>query len=763
MHKHIMMSTAIAAVALTGWGQSEVHAQGAVGALLDEITVVARKRSQAELIQDVPVAVTAFNADQLLALGFNDLTDLSYSIPNVSLDEIGTGRGIASFAIRGLTATSSIPSIDPAVATFVDGVYLPANAGTVTDSFDLEAIEVLRGPQGTLFGRNVTGGAVLLRTKRPGQEFEVEGLARVQTGIDYTLAGAVQGGITDTLSMRFAAYFRDDAGFFENIALQIDPTINGGNDKAGAIQTWFVRPSVLWEPTERLNMWLKYEHLRYDGDAPPGQNTSIFYDQNEFDVAVNNVGSNEFRGDSVTWETNFDIGPGTITNLFGWRFNRGVGGNDIDATPGNGFFSSSFTKTRTFSNETRYAGSVWDDRFNFTAGVFAYRSELDYMEQRLLAGFLFGEGGGRQTTNSLAAFTENQLYLTDKLSWIFGVRYSAERKRAELTEVAGENCAGLSTFPIELKDGFPPCSTTGLDSDSWFTLGAKVGFQYEPTDDILTYIQWTRGFRSGGFNVRDTAVDGLSPPSFDQEEMDVFEIGLKADWLDGRARTNVALFWNNAEDLQRDVQVDIGGGGVSSIVQTAQNTGKASIKGVEFEGRGRIFDNLLVTANLGYVDADYREILFDLTGDGVIDSADFASEFPRLAEFTYGGSIVWEQEVNFGVFSTSLTYDHRDPVFFTDDNDAEIFGADRLGARVNLSLMDGKVDIAAFGRNLLNHVVQNGATCSTSNTAIPQGPQGSFASLPDSGFRAGRVTPGQACFSPIQKGRVLGFEISVKY
>ena len=104
------------------------------------------------------------------ALSFNEFSDISFAIPNMSLDEIGTSRGSASFAIRGLSATSSIVTIDPAVATFVDGIYLPANAGTVLDTFDLEAIEILRGPQGTLFGRNVTGGAVAVRTKRPSQE-----------------------------------------------------------------------------------------------------------------------------------------------------------------------------------------------------------------------------------------------------------------------------------------------------------------------------------------------------------------------------------------------------------------------------------------------------------------------------------------------------------------------------------------------------------------------------------------------------------------
>ncbi|MFZ5617351.1 MAG: TonB-dependent receptor plug domain-containing protein, partial [Pseudomonadota bacterium] len=143
-------------------------AQGAAEALRDEILVTATKQADAENVQDVPLSVTAYGDEQLDALKVRDLQSLSYSAPNVQLDDIGTSRGVANFSIRGLGINSSIPSIDPTVGTFVDGVYLGINAGVVLDIFDLESIEVLRGPQGILFGRNTTGGAVLINTKKPG-------------------------------------------------------------------------------------------------------------------------------------------------------------------------------------------------------------------------------------------------------------------------------------------------------------------------------------------------------------------------------------------------------------------------------------------------------------------------------------------------------------------------------------------------------------------------------------------------------------------
>ena len=140
--------------------------------LMEEVTVTARKRE--ESVQDVPLSITALNADQLEVLKIRDLTNLAVTMPNVALDDIGTSRGVANFSIRGLGINSSIPSIDPTVGVFVDGVYLGLNNGIIFGTFDLDSIEVLRGPQGTLFGRNVTGGAVLLNTANPSDEFEAK-------------------------------------------------------------------------------------------------------------------------------------------------------------------------------------------------------------------------------------------------------------------------------------------------------------------------------------------------------------------------------------------------------------------------------------------------------------------------------------------------------------------------------------------------------------------------------------------------------------
>ena len=186
--------------------------------LLEEVTVTARKRQEGA--QQVPLSITALSGDQLEALKVRDLTDLSVGMPNVSLDDIGTARGTANFSIRGLGINSSIPSIDPTVGVFVDGVYLGLNSGVIFDMFDLTSIEVLRGPQGILFGRNVTGGAILLNTRKPPKRFE----ARLRTAVDgggdggYNryLMGSAGGPLGEQVAAKITAYYNNDEGWFEN-------------------------------------------------------------------------------------------------------------------------------------------------------------------------------------------------------------------------------------------------------------------------------------------------------------------------------------------------------------------------------------------------------------------------------------------------------------------------------------------------------------------------------------------------------------------
>ncbi|MEH6410204.1 MAG: TonB-dependent receptor plug domain-containing protein, partial [Hyphomonas sp.] len=225
--------------------------ESAVDRILGTVTVTATKKANVENVQDVPLAVTAFNSDTLDALKVNDLQGLSYSTPNVSLEDVGTSKGVANFSIRGLGINSSIPSVDPTVGVFVDGVYLGVNSGVVLDLFDLDSVEILRGPQGLLFGRNTTGGAVLINTGNPTDEFRYKARATVETPIDdgrggpnTTLQATISGPLVqDKLNGKLGIYHNFDDGYFKNLAT---------DDNLGESHTTIVRGALEWMPTEDL-------------------------------------------------------------------------------------------------------------------------------------------------------------------------------------------------------------------------------------------------------------------------------------------------------------------------------------------------------------------------------------------------------------------------------------------------------------------------------------------------------------------------------
>ena len=198
-------------------------AQQLSSSILEEVVVTATKKNIEETVHDVPLALTVYRADQLDALHVRDLADLSFSMPNVQLDDIATVKGTANFSIRGLGINSSIPSIDPTVGVFVDGMYMGGNSGVLLDMFDLESVEVLRGPQGLLFGRNVTGGAVVINTKDPGDAFAfsvktaIEGRLEEGTGASYYAMTSVTGPVMEDLSARLSMYMNIDEGWHESL------------------------------------------------------------------------------------------------------------------------------------------------------------------------------------------------------------------------------------------------------------------------------------------------------------------------------------------------------------------------------------------------------------------------------------------------------------------------------------------------------------------------------------------------------------------
>ncbi|MDH3441569.1 MAG: TonB-dependent receptor plug domain-containing protein, partial [Gammaproteobacteria bacterium] len=333
-------------------------------ALLEEIIVTATKRAGGIEAQSAAVAVTAYGSNQLDAMHIRDLKALGYNAPSVQLEDIGTTRGTANFSIRGLGVNSSIPSIDPTVGVFIDGMYYGLNAGVVFDVFDLESVEILRGPQGLLFGRNVTGGAVVLNTTRPTEEFAFNGRVAYESGENMYASAVLSGPLSDSVGWKLAGYYNDDGGWHTNLA--------NGNDNFGKAETTMVRGALEFEVSDSFDVIIRAEHGQSEGDGPASHNGGCVavavpglcvrqYDFESFDFAVDEEGFYDNSWSNLIAEFNFDVafGDGTITNILGYREYESETMGDIDATPLFLFHAPSSIDQDQLSNELRYSGG-WD-------------------------------------------------------------------------------------------------------------------------------------------------------------------------------------------------------------------------------------------------------------------------------------------------------------------------------------------------------------------------------------------------------------------
>lgn len=685
---------------------------------LGDIVVTATKRGQAENVQAVPFAVTAFGTKQLDDQHVRNLQNLSYSAPNVQLESVGTSPGYANFSIRGLGITSSIPSIDPTVGVFVDGIYLGISAGVLFDTFDLAGVEILRGPQGLLFGRNVTGGAVVVRTTTPDNNFHVDGRVAVESGLNKIVSGVVSGPlVTDKLSAKIGVYYDKDDGYFTNKF--------NNNRHFGKNDTLIFRSALRFTPSDDVEFITRYEHGRTRGDGTVASNLALFGTQG-FGISVNEEGVSNSDWDQAILETNIktSFGSGTITNIAGYRAYKAFVTADIDASPNPLLGIDAFTQQHQFSDELRYAGTF--GIIDLTGGLYFFDQYINYIEKRrIFNGALIISGGGVQNQKTYGSFVSTDVHVSDTITLNAGIRYSYEKKRVNIATITKNLCDPLTTHS---------CSSYDFnDSHSWQDPTFRVGAQWKPTGATQVYGYYARGFRSGGYNFRNVNIQ-VTPGPFDSEKQDAFEIGLKQQF--GQLlRLNLAAFHNNVYGLQREINTPVLPAGGAAVIR---NTANARINGVEGEALLRVDRHLTLSGQFGYTDAKYTKILYDLTGDGVVGPADLALKPPRVAPWSYGGAIDYRRELGqIGEISTRISYEHRDPQFSNDANTGVLNGANMIDADISFTPLDTRWRFSIYGRNLKN-----------------QETQGAVAPLP---FFKGDT------YAAINKGRIYGGEITFKF
>ncbi len=712
-------------------------------AMLEEVVVTARKREEGS--QDVPLSVSAYNADQLDALKVRDLTSLKVGMPNVALEDIGTTRGTANFSIRGVGINSSIPSIDPTVGVFFNGVYLGVNNGIVFDLFDLESVEVLRGPQGTLFGRNVTGGAILMNTRKPGDE--LEGTLRFAAdqgkdgGLNTYYTGAVGGPITQNLGARLVLYYNDDEGKFEN-------EFNG--DDFGEMEQKMARGTITWLPTDSTDITIRYEYNETDGQGPAAQThtngsgvpgAAVNFKRDSFKFSIDEEGSQDTETNFFTAQLDQGVswGDGTITAIYGYRDYSGVSVSDIDAQPVWIFHAPAWLDAEQNSFELRYNG-LFAEKANVTFGAFYFDNDMEYHERRNLLGVATGgvapaavfDGGGLYEVESYSFFAAVDYDLTDQWTLTAGANYSSEDKDVQIASLSAD-----IGFDCNIVTG-PACNFDFVDDESWSNFAPKLGLTYHLSDNSRLYGHWTVGYRSGGYNLRNTSFNPLDTPGpFDEEEVNNYEIGYKStnDW----GRLNAAVFYNEITDMQRELNLP----GPIGVIQLVRNTADATIWGAEVDGTFSLTDNLLLIASVGYVDASYDKVIFDLNGDGVINGADKSLDIPRAPEWSYSLGLTHDMDIgSWGFMTSRITYSYRDDMAYTDNNLGFIDELEMLDAGLDFYSNSGNWVFSIYGRNLLDEVNHGGDT-----------------QLPNDigGFPTGGT------FSPLTPGARLGLEVTYNF
>ena len=791
-----LLALAISMPAAMAQAQTDDRQRSAIDVLTDEIVVTATKKADGENQQDTKLAITALGADQLEALQFRNLSDLAFKAPNVQLDEIGTVKGVASFSVRGLGVNSSIPSIDPAVGTFVDGIYLGVNAGVVFDTFDVDSVEILRGPQGVLFGRNVTGGAVVLNTGNPTDEFAFKTKFSAESGLrgtgeNYTVQGVVSGPLGETgLKAKLGGFYNTDGGFHENLfdnslliggpfeVTQAEIDANDlDNPNFGLSESFTLRGALEYDGIEGLNLLAKVEYGESEGDGPAGQSSvngngvpsfasavgipGQTFDPDTFDFAVNNRGFQDTDWFQVSLKGDIDVafGNGTITNIFGYRETTQVSSSDIDASVISVFDGLAAVDQDQISNEIRYNGRFFDDRLDFTTGFFYFNQDIIYTEQRRVGPdavpFPFTanfDGGGIQNSETFGVFASGEYDVTDRLSVNAGVRWNDETKEADIATIQPLSADFQTSCTTEGSSlsGDQFCNLVEFPNFSSSNFSPKVGVGYEFSDNFRGYAHWARAFRAGGFNLRNTAADSPtdvladieSPGPFGDERIDSFEIGFKSEPFGG-VRFNGAGFFNTIDDIQREINV---AGGTAIVQQVIANAGDVEVFGVEFDALWPVTENLILNGALGITESNFTEVNINLLATNPGEIADPAGnliapfdgvldlDLPRLAPLSASVGFTYFQNFGFGDLTFNGSYSHRDEVAFTDNNLGTIPAQDRFDASISYLIPDTGINATLYGKNLSNDVLVGGDT-----------------------------QLGAGTFSPLAKGRLFGVELTYEY
>lgn len=597
-----------------------------------EIIVTAQRR--AERVQDIPLAITAFGGEALTRAGIVSLESLAPRVPSFYFGSFGAAR--PQLYIRGIGTRSFDPGSESSVGVFVDEVYLGRASGSFGSLRDIERIEVLRGPQGTLYGRNTIGGAINVITRAPSSDFQAEAEVGISNYDGWEVFGAVGGPITSDGSVMFRVAgwrtYRD--GYMTNLTT--------GNTFQG-LDNWGGRARLAFRPTNNLRIDLTAEVTQDDDEAAfsgfnqgsgpivnpttgavtPANPLATFLGQATLppisNVGLRNEGYLSFdpyldrRAASYIGRIEYDAPFATLTSVTSYRTLRIEDGRDLEGSSRDIINQLSSERSNQFTQEIRLTSdrdgpASFGGALDWIIGGFYYRDRSNRADIFNLGADSVVAGippGGPQTStaisqyeiDSYAVFGQATLHLGN-FDLTLGARYTRDEKRAVQS--------GLNTRP-----GVPLVAVPfSVDNSAVYTsFDPRIVLTYNFSRDVNIYASWSTGFKSGGFQYVPFAASQANV-LFQPEEITAYEVGLKSEFLDRTLRFNVAGFYYDYTNLQVSRIVDLGGGAAASLIT---NAAASTIKGIEVEILARPSPNIDVSIAYGYLDAAYDEYIFNAT------------------------------------------------------------------------------------------------------------------------------------------------------
>jgi iron complex outermembrane receptor protein len=623
----------------------------------DEIIVTARFRN--ETLQDVPQAISAFGEETLTKIAARDITDLAPSTPNISIQPVATFSNSAAIFIRGLGAQGIESTEESPVGVSIDGVYVTRPVATMLDTFDLDRIEVLRGPQGTSFGKNSLAGGIAAYSKNPGRDWGVQaevtvgnyGRMDARAAVDMPL-------IQDTLAVRLVLNKETYDGYFTN-------RLNG--KKVGGQDRLTLRGTVVFTPTDNIDINLKGFLVRDrssapGGDAAPNRNQLLwqvfrFEEPNDGAYTIGRDFPADHDTDQLGLISNIgvDLGSLQLKSVTGYIETDDFNDSDFDQSEIFFFPTFRLQSHRQFSQELRLQTDFSDrtdalSRLNLVVGGYYLKQSFELAQAFptlpvLLAPALnFGSQDFIAQDNTAKALFAQAIYgITDRLNITLGVRQSWESKDyfRDPTGVLISPSRFTSRDLVKSLAEMEAIANTNLAAGKAFKLGYdrdrttfKAGLDYRVTDDLMVYANFSQGYKGGGFGARSATTTTAGPT--EDNTADLYELGFKGDFFDNLLRLNVTGFYTKFKQLEFGVFFP--NPNVASGQETAQlNIGAATTKGLEFEATLKPTQNFRLSANVGYLDAKYTSFCADIDGPSAFATPPTSTcgDVTRLPNGTY--------------------------------------------------------------------------------------------------------------------------------